>query len=158
MRNVNLESTLHNIFGTSFFEGPARCRAVAYELHRDGCYDAREYQELLQNIALYFDGESRDIVKAPLAERVRMSRQALAVMGAKMGQLQNAVASKELSVREEIGNENIDLHWMTVETGPIHITVSPKCDRDGNVELSDFQVNAVFDVTVTHSKQCNVRV
>lgn len=156
MRNVNLESTLHNIFGTSFYEGPARCRAVAYELHRDGCYNAREYQELLQNIALHFDGESKDIVKAPRTERVRMSRQALAVIGAKMGQLQNAVTSKELEVRGEIGN--VDLHWMTVETGPIHISVSPQCDRDGNVKENDFQVNATFDVTVTHSKQCNVRI
>ena len=157
MHKVNLDITLHNIFGTSFFEGPARCRAIAYELHRDGCYDAREYQELLQNITLHFDGEiSHTVAKAPRTERVRMSRQALAVIGAKMGQLQNAVASKELSVREEIGGA--DLHWMTVETGPIHITVSPKCDRDGNVELSDFQVSADFEVTVTHSKQCNVRV
>lgn len=154
--SVQLENMLHNIFGTSFHEGSARCRAIAYELHRDGVYNAREYQELLQNIALHFDGESYTVAKAPRSERVRMSRQALAVIGAKMGQLQNAVASKELEVREEVGSA--DLHWMTIETGPIHITVSPRCDRDGNVELSDFQVTANFDVTVTHSKQCNVRV
>jgi hypothetical protein len=137
--------------------GPKDAQDSLFAMHSEGVLTAREYRAGLAELAREFNrvGQKYDY-KAPAVARLRMDRGILAVIGAKMGRLQDAISMKEADAIAFIPDSLQRV--MTVETGPVDIHIRPYCNREGEVDWHSAEVTADFTVTVKYSKRCGVRV
>ena len=130
-----------------------------YMQHCEGLIPAREYQHRLKMLRTHFGVTTPAAEKtewAPANGQLRLSRASLAILGAKIGSLQNAIGAREAEIRADA--YGFDSKKMTIETGPVDIRITPYCDIDGNLQLADAEVTAHFDVTVKYTKRNGVRV
>lgn len=125
--------------------------------HSEGVMSARTYRAALAELRREFNlPPAQYDYKAPPTTRLRLERGILAVIGAKMGRLQDAISMKEANAIAFI--PDAIQKKMTVDTGPVDIQVHPHCNRDGEVDWDSAEVTANFEVTVKYSKRCGVRV
>jgi hypothetical protein len=125
--------------------------------HSEGVMSARMYRAALAELRREFNlPPAQYDYKAPPMTRLRLERGILAVIGAKMGRLQDAINMKEANAIAFI--PDAIQRKMTVETGPVDIQVHPYCNRDGEVDWDSAEVTADFTVTVKYSARCGVRV
>lgn len=153
MRNSNpLLSRLSIDLSRGFHDN----RDSIFAMHCEGVIDAQRYQATMAALRKVYGVPSEKTERAPSNGQLRLSRASLAILGAKIGSLQNAIGAREAEIRADA--YGFDSKKMTIETGPVDIRITPYCDIDGNLQLADAEVMAHFDVTVKYTKRSGVRV